>query len=184
MSLFPIVTERLLLREFRFEDAAAINLYAGDPEVTRHTSWDTSPEHVTSAILKAWIDDQENWPRKSIPLGIELRSDASFIGSTGFASIDSESSTGLFGFGLRREYWGQGYATEAVRGLLDFAFATLNLHRMTAECFTENASSVRVLEKAGMRREGHFIQNQKKADVWKDSFLYAVLADEWKHSMV
>jgi RimJ/RimL family protein N-acetyltransferase len=180
MSLFPIVTERLLLREFRFEDAPAINLYAADPEVTRHTSWEASPEHVTSAILKTWIEDQGNWPRKSIPLGIERRSDGSFIGSTGFASIDEENSTGLFGFGLRQEYWGQGYATEAVRGLLKFAFTTLHLHRMTAECFTANVLSVRVLEKVGMRREGHFIQNQRKNNEWKDSLLYALLADEWK----
>jgi ribosomal-protein-alanine N-acetyltransferase len=180
MGPFPIITDRLLLREFRFEDSVAINLYASDPEVTRYTSWDTSPEHVTAAILKTWIDDQENWPRKSVPLGIELRSDGRFIGSTGFASLDLESGTGLFGFGLRQEYWGQGFATEAVRGILDFAFTTLHLHRMVAECFVENTASIRVLEKAGMRREAHFVQDQKKAGEWKDSFLYAILADEWK----
>jgi ribosomal-protein-alanine N-acetyltransferase len=181
MTPFPIVTERLLLREFRLEDAAAINLYASDPEVTRHTSWETSPEHITSAILKMWIADQANWPRKSIPLGIELRSNGDFIGSTGFASIDDENSTGTFGFGLRKEYWGQGYASEAVQSLLGFAFHTLELHRMVAECFVENSASVRVLEKAGMRLEGRFRQNQRKGTGWRDSFLYAILSEERQH---
>ena len=58
----------------------------------------------------------------------------------------------------------------------------LGLHRVIAECFVEQVASAHVLEKLGMRKEAHFLKNAWKACVWRDTYLYALLNDEWKSS--
>jgi RimJ/RimL family protein N-acetyltransferase len=80
------------------------------------------------------------------------------------------------------ESWGKGIATEAAKHLLDFGFGELGLHRIWATCLPENPASARVLEKAGMRKEGFLVGNLKIHGVWKSSFLYAMLAEEWSRA--
>jgi RimJ/RimL family protein N-acetyltransferase len=80
------------------------------------------------------------------------------------------------------ESWGKGLATEAVKRLLDFGFGELGLHRIWATCLPENPASARVLEKAGMRKEGFLVKNLKIHGEWKSSFLYAILAEEWSRA--
>jgi RimJ/RimL family protein N-acetyltransferase len=182
MGPFPIETPRLQLREFRLEDEAAVHAYAGDPEVTRFTSWGPNDAAQTRAVLEVWLAAQAHWPRFSIPLAVELNAERRVIGGSGFASIDPHTGTGIFGYVLHRDYWGCGYATEASRALLDFGFDRLGLHRITATCDVENKASYRVLEKLGMRREGHFWKDALKRDEYRDTYLYAVLEEEWsKH---
>ena len=178
MGPFPITSERVDLREFRPEDEGAIHAYASDPEVTMHTGWGPNDRETTRSVLRHWIVDQQAWPRNSIPLGIELRSERKLIGSTGFASISD--ATGIFGFVLHKSYWGYGFATEACHALLRFGFGDLNLHRVTAECFVEQTRSVRIFEKLGMRREAHCLKNIRKAGAWRDTYSYALLDTEWK----
>ena len=76
-------------------------------------------------------------------------------------------------------HWGQGYAVEALRHLLAEGFDTCGLHRVWACCVPANRRSARVLEKAGMRFEGHCRRNQRIHGEWHDSLNYAMLADEW-----
>jgi RimJ/RimL family protein N-acetyltransferase len=78
---------------------------------------------------------------------------------------------------------GRGLATEAVRALVDAAFANLALHRVTAECTADNTASWRLMERLGMRREAHHVRAELYADgVWRDGLTYAVLAEEWRRS--
>jgi RimJ/RimL family protein N-acetyltransferase len=80
---------------------------------------------------------------------------------------------------IHPSYWGQGYATEAAHGLLAFGFGELRLHRIWADCDPANLASVRVLEKLGMRREGHLIENAWIKGAWEDSLIFAILDREW-----
>ena len=80
------------------------------------------------------------------------------------------------------ESWGKGIATESVNHLLDFGFGELGLHRIWATCLPENPASARVMEKVGMRKEGFLLKNLKIHGVWKSGFLYAMLAEEWRHA--
>ena len=84
---------------------------------------------------------------------------------------------------LDPKYWGQGIVTEAVAQLLVLAFDDFLLHRVWATCLPENPASTRVLEKAGFRREGVLRQSLRIHGEWRDCWLYAILADEWKSSM-
>jgi RimJ/RimL family protein N-acetyltransferase len=175
MRPFPIETERLLLREFRAEDESAMHAYASDPEVTRFTDWGPNDEVQTSAILNSWLMAQQEWPRDFVPLAIELKSRKIVIGGTGI-----DARTGVFGYVLHRSYWGRGYATEASRALLAFGFEWMGVHRIVARCDVLNTRSARVLEKLGMRREGHFRKDTLKDGRWRDTYLYALLAEEWR----
>jgi len=70
--------------------------------------------------------------------------------------------------------------TEAVRALVGYGFGELKLHRIAADCDPRNIGSWRVMEKIGMRREGHLLENLLLAGEWVDSYVYAILAREWR----
>ena len=77
-------------------------------------------------------------------------------------------------------YWGQGYATEAMRALFAFGFNELALHRVADAVDPANVASLRVLEKLGLRREGHLRAARWYKGRWCDEYLYAILAAEWQ----
>ena len=79
-----------------------------------------------------------------------------------------------------RAHQGRGYATEASRPFLAFAFETLGLHRVVGRLEPRNAGSARVLEKLGMRREAHLVENEWVKGEWQSELVYAILAREWR----
>jgi RimJ/RimL family protein N-acetyltransferase len=79
-----------------------------------------------------------------------------------------------------RSHQGKGYATEATRPLVDFAFASIGLHRVCGRLEPRNTGSARVLEKLGMRREAHFVENEWVKGEWQSEVVYAVLSREWQ----
>jgi [ribosomal protein S5]-alanine N-acetyltransferase len=176
---FPFETERLLLRDFRPEDEPAIYEYASDPEVSRFADWGPSDLSIVRGNLQRRLEDQHRWPRDSIEVAVELRRESRLIGTMRITEVDYLNRTADFGYVFNRRYWGNGYATEATRALLDLAFSNLHLHRVWATCDVRNIASFRVLEKLGMRREGFFKKDILQKGEWRDSYLYAVLADEW-----
>ena len=84
------------------------------------------------------------------------------------------------GYVFRRDAWGNGYATEAAKALAASGFGQLGMHRIYAHCDVDNVASARVLEKAGMQREGLLRQHMLIRGRWRDSYLYAALEDEWQ----
>ncbi|MGN6302290.1 MAG: GNAT family N-acetyltransferase, partial [Angustibacter sp.] len=88
---------------------------------------------------------------------------------------------GLIGYIVDPRFWGQGIASSVVEGLLAAAFGPLGLRRVTAGCNADNPASARALEKAGMRREQHGVQDSWHAELgWVDGYQYAMLATEWR----
>jgi len=153
--------------------------YGGDPAVPKLTDWEHNPTiEVTRSRLAERLNEQTQWPRKSVVLAIELLSERKVIGTIGLR-IAEERTARDFGYAMNCRYWNQGYATEAARAIIDVAFRRLNLHRVWATCDTRNVGSYRVLEKIGMRREAHFIKDAFQKGEWRDSYLYAILAEEW-----
>ena|SRR5271170_1825639 len=176
---FPLETERLLLREFRAEDETRMHEYASDPEVARLMIWGPNAPEATHQFLERMLKAQERWPRPDVELAIELKSEGRVIGAIGLRIQDERNRTADIGYVLNRNYWSCGYMTEAARATLGVAFRELNLHRVWATCHVRNHASYRVMEKLGMRREAHFRKNAFEKNEWRDSYLYAILADEW-----
>jgi RimJ/RimL family protein N-acetyltransferase len=86
----------------------------------------------------------------------------------------------MLGYCFARSAWGKGYATEAARLIISHGFHSLGIHRIWARCDSENEASLRVLEKLGMRREGLAKHDCQIRGEWRNTYLYAVLVDEWE----
>ena len=180
----PLETPRLILRDIRDADYDDCHEYATDPEVIRYMNWGPNTHAITRKVIDGWLKDQRKWPRAVVNMAVEHRADAKMIGALRFAVLDRASGTCDFGYSFNRRYWNQGLATEAVTALLPIAFDTLGMHRMVATCDARNIGSWRVMEKLGMRREALFHRDVKAHDGWRDSYLYALLAEEWRAANV
>ena len=109
-----------------------------------------------------------------------LRENGRLIGNGGVRKKLYEDSEAELGYELDSRYWGKGYGTEAAGALLAFGFNGLGLHRIYAQCIAENIASARVLEKNGLRLEGHFRENEWMKGRWWDTLHYAILDHEWQ----
>jgi [ribosomal protein S5]-alanine N-acetyltransferase len=133
------------------DDAAGISEYGMDPEVSRYV---TRPRHRSLndavAYLKYAIEAAENG--HELTWVITLRSLPDVIGATSLR-VQGVHRVEL-GYALRRLSWGRGFATETAQAVVEWALAQPNIHRVWAVCDAENLASAKVLEKAGMQREG------------------------------
>lgn len=172
-------TERLLLRPFVENDWQAVHAMLSDPEVLRYVPAGSASEEETREHIQTLIKEHEaNPPRYNF--AIVLRSEGVFIGICFLETRTEEPRQANLGYLLDRHYWGQGYATEAARAVLQYGFQELDLHRIYATCRPPNVASSRVMEKLGMRREGHLRQHRWMKGEWQDSLLYAILGHEWE----
>jgi ribosomal-protein-alanine N-acetyltransferase len=105
------------------------------------------------------------------------------IGWCALAFISRKHHEAELGYALKRRYWGQGYTPEAARALLTFGFTTLTLQRVFATCHPGNQASEHVLQKLSMRKEGYLREHRWSKGAWRDSLLYALLAQELSISL-
>ena len=118
--------------------------------------------------------------RTRYELAIVTREEACLIGWLPLIlSGMPDTNDAEIGWTLARSVWGRGFATEAARATLAFAFETLRLHRVWAYCQPENVASSRIMEKIGMRREGLFRQCRYIKEQWIDTLYYGMLEEEW-----
>lgn len=101
------------------------------------------------------------------------------IGDLHLEFLHTETREWEIGWFVRRDCWGQGYATEAARAMLDYAFKELHAHRIMAFCHVANARSVRVMEKLGMQRDGLLREARCWHGTFVDEYVYAILEREW-----
>ena len=179
----PIETEHLVLRDLRIDDTAAVHAYASDPAGVEFLAQGPNTPDESARFVENAIRSSAERPRTNFELAITLRDGGTLVGVCGIHVEPPEHLTAEIGYRLNREYWGCGYASEAARAIVGFGFEQLGLHRIYATCDPENAASVRVLEKCGMRREGHFVEEirNQRAGTWRDSLYYAILEREWQH---
>ncbi len=174
----PLETKRLVLRKYREDDFDAVHEYGSDPEVTRFVPFGPNTPEETRGFLDRAISSYSNPDFIKLDLAVTLKETGQLIGG-GSIRKDKEETASI-GYVLNRRFWGKGYATETAQALLEFGFSHLNLHRIFATCDEENPASVHVMEKIGMRREGHFLEDVREKGQWRNSYLYAILAKEWK----
>ncbi|QYM79005.1 GNAT family N-acetyltransferase [Horticoccus luteus] len=147
-------TARLLARPPRVADAPqAFAVYASDPVATRYLSF---PAYQAVTPLEEFFHTRENvWAGSSegpLPWMLFLRDDPTqLVGSIGVTLNDRAA---VFGYAIGRAYWGRGLTAEALTWLVDWALAQPGIFRAWAFCDAENLASARVMEKAGMLREG------------------------------
>jgi RimJ/RimL family protein N-acetyltransferase len=172
-------SERLILRRFRDSDLAPFVAYRNDPEVARYQSWDSFDEREARAFIREMASAQPGLPGDWFQFAVESKEIGTLIGDCALQIDGQEPYRAEIGFTLAREHQGEGFASEAVSCLLDYAFASLELHRVFAIADCRNEPSWTLLERLGLRQEGHFLENVWFKGEWSDEYLYAVLQDEW-----
>ncbi len=177
-----IKTPRLLLRPFQETDLVAFITYRSDPDVARYQSWEFpyTPDQA-AAFLREMELTQAGTPGNWYQLAVERQSQPGLIGDCAFQVLADDERQAQIGFTFSPAYQKQGYATEAVTGLLSHLFGVMCLHRVTATCDIENKASARLLERVGMRREAQFIENVWFKGAWGSEYAYALLHNEWSH---
>ncbi len=173
MFIQPIETPRLILRRFATEDWTAVFTYTADPTVMHYI-----PEGpMTQTQAQTWVNNNSGESAQAFP--IILQQNGQIIGHIIFHAWFSHRTYEI-GWVLHQAYQGQGYATEAAKAVLDYAFTGLQAHRVIATCQPENTASYRVMEKIGMRREGYFQKCIYRGEnIWWDEYFYAILENEW-----
>ncbi|HUT36663.1 MAG TPA: GNAT family N-acetyltransferase [Planctomycetota bacterium] len=172
-------TERLTLRELEEGDWEAVHRFTSDPEVVRYMPWGPNTEAQTRAFIAEAIACRKAQPRTYFELAVVRRADAQIIGACNLRITERANRGAVIGYWFRSDAWGHGYGTETVRGLLALGFGELGLHRIFAHCDPDNGASARVLEKAGLRREGLLREHEWQHGEWRDSILCAILEPEW-----
>ena len=176
----PIDSPRLSLRRFRGDDLARFLAYRNDPEVARFQSWQRMSPQDARRILREQRARVPGVPGRWLQVALELKSSGELIGDCGLRMMAREPWQAEIGFTLAREHHGQGLATEAVGRLMRFAFEALALRRVVAITVCENVRSTALMERLGMRREAHFVENSWFKGAWASEYHYALLADEWR----
>lgn len=183
MVFQSIETKRLILREFVSSDFEAVHSYASDPNVSKYLPWGPNDESDTYNFLEKIIEYQQENPRYDYEIAVVLKGYDELIGACSIHISDFKNKEGWIGYCYNKQYWGNGYASEASKAIIKFGFNNLNLHRIFATCSPYNIGSAKVLEKIGMKKEGHLREHKWVKRAWRDSFLYSVLEHELELNM-
>ena len=177
-ELLRLETPRLLLRPFRHADAAQLFAIYSDPQVFRYVpigDW----KHIDEAHQRIARDISTMAAGEYVRLAVERRSDARVIGEVLLFKFDRDSRRAELGYALGRDAWGQGFASEALRPLIDYAFVDLDLRRLDATIDPRNDASARVLLRFGFRHEGTQREHYMMRGEITDTGLYGLLRSDW-----
>jgi ribosomal-protein-alanine N-acetyltransferase len=172
-----IVTERLLLRKLRPDDAPAIFEYGSREAVTRYVLF---PQHETVADSQAFLAkvfDQQGI-EFGVVWGIVWKETGKLIGTIGVHHINLESKRLEVGYALHDDFWNKGIVTEATKALIDSIYKHTDINRIEALCVSDHVRSYRVMEKAGMQFEGILRQASMMKSGICDMRMYSILRED------
>jgi len=171
MKIKPIKTKRFTLRPYTIADAKTLAKNIHNKKIARNTL--VVPYPYTLKDAKTWLSSTVKEYDKKEPEAVQLTIDikGEVVGAVGITDIKGHQAE--MGYWLTERLWGKGMMTEAVLEALKFAFNELKLARVYAKVFTFNPASVRVLEKAGFKKEGLLKKDGEKDGKFFDSWLYA-----------
>ena len=178
---YPLETARLRLRPFSPGDLEELHAFHSLPEVARFLYWEARDLEQVRAVLdtkvrQGVLEDQG----QVLTLAVVWPEAGAVVGEVSLHWLSRRHRQGELGFVFHPGYQGRGLATEAAEAVLGLGFDGLGLHRMIGRCDAMNVASARVLERLGMRREAHFVQNELFKGAWGDELVYAMLEDEWR----
>jgi RimJ/RimL family protein N-acetyltransferase len=176
----PVHTARLNLREFVTADFDAVHSYSSDPRVTRYLFFGPRDTESTAEYLEELLASQQERPRTRFELAVEEKLTGRLIGACDLSWI--ESNVVDLGYMLEAAQWGKGYATEVALALIEGAFHDLRAERVISTVDVNNAASIRVLEKIGMRWEAMYRKHRRAKNRWWDCHLFVLPREVWEVS--
>lgn len=174
-------TARLTIRKFLPDDGQDLYEYLSQPEVVKYEPYRvfTREQAIQEAVNRS--KNPDFW-------AVCLKDTKKLIGNIYLSKLEYDAWE--LGFVFNLNYQGKGYATEAAINLVESLFANNLARRIVAFCDPLNTPSWKLLERLNMRREGHLIKNvwffkdQNDQPIWKDSYEYAILKEEWQQTLL
>lgn len=176
----PIETPRLVLRPFVDEDLEALYAIQSRADVARYLYWEPrTRDEVAEQLQRLRRMTGFDGESEGLRLAGCLRSTGELVGDYSLWRTSREHQQGEIGFITDPRHQGHGYAMEASRALLAVGFGVYRLHRIVGSCDARNGASAAVMERLGMRREAHFVENELVKGEWQSELVFAVLRSEW-----
>ena len=178
--MYPVELEdaKVWLREFRRDDVDAALALVGDDRVTRWLSFDSRTREQAVDMIEGTIERAQQEPRTEYYLAVTIDDDQlvgfSRLGLTGVQAAK-------LGYAIAADHWGNGYALDATRTLVNFGFNSVGLHRISAAIGPDNVPSIAVVKRLGMTYEGRLRHHVFTNGAWRDSALYSLLAEDSGH---
>jgi RimJ/RimL family protein N-acetyltransferase len=172
-------TERLIFRPIEPEDKAAIFEYRSDFETNKYQGW--IPKTIEEVeIFIAKISKQMNHPDTWFQFVLIVKENGKIIGDLGIHFIDSANKQVEIGCTLSKMFQNKGYATEALRKIIDYLFHELKKHRIVTSIDPDNYRSIHLVERLGFRKEAHFVESLFINGKWVDDLVYALIEKDWR----
>ena len=175
---WPLETERLVLRPYNDSDLENLHGVYSLPGVARWLYHEASTLEESREKLGRKIAGCELTEERGLSAAVELR-DGTYVGDVVLFYASVEHKTAEIGFSFHPAHQGKGYATEAARALVGWAFEQ-GFHRVIGRLEARNTASARVLERLGMRREALLVENEWVKGEWQSELVYAMLEHEWR----
>jgi RimJ/RimL family protein N-acetyltransferase len=170
-----------VLRAFEPRDFDAVHAMRSNPDVVRYLYWDVHTKDQARRALEDRIRFRSIHREGDVlALAAVLHGADDMVVDLILRCVSEEHSLGEIGYIVHPAHQGNGYATEAARAVLAIAFDDAGFHRVVGCLEARNAASARVLEKLGMRREAHLVENEWVKGEWQSEVIYAMLAREWR----
>jgi len=175
---FP--SRRLVIRRFASGDAEALASYRSDTEVARYQDWECPyPLSEAKKFIATLQHLAPGTPGTWFQFAVSLGSSGTLIGDAALRTTRADARQAELGFTFAAAHQGQGYATEAVRAVVQYGFEKLAMHRVFSQTDARNLRARRLLERLGFRREGELRESTWFKGAWATDLLYAQLESEW-----
>ncbi len=172
-------TERLLFRKIELDDVDDLFEIFSDPDITQATTWETNKmkEETLNKFIK--VITERHKQGQSVDWAIVPKESDKVIGNCAFIGWSNKHSKAEIGYVLNKDYWGQGFATEALNELIRFGFDVIRLNRIEGGCDIDNIGSEKVILKVGMKFEGTLRKNEFIKGEFRDTKIFAMLQEDY-----
>lgn len=175
----PIKTCRLVLRQLVESDVECYyKRLSSSDDVARYMLWEAhrsvekTYENIQKAMSRYGTERFYSW-------GIALACDNSIIGRIDLLRFDEEHNSCSFAYMIGKEFWGQGYGTEALKAVFDFAFEKMEIRCISADHLCDNVASGKVMKKAGMHYVKSYPSKYEKSGKLYDADEYVITFEDW-----
>lgn len=177
----PLTTSRLILHRLEDGDAELIRRYRSLPDVARYQSWESFSLEDAARLVASQKESEPGVPGTWLQLAIVERETGALLGDCGLHCLAEEPRQTEIGITLDSSQQGRGYATEALRAVVDFLFGpALDMHRVFAVTGDANSAAAALFRRLGFRQEAHFIEHRWYKGAWESEFVFGLLQREWR----
>lgn len=176
LGTITLETDRLILRKFSMDDALVMfNNYGSDPKVTKYLNWKT---HETLEDAKASVKHfMSEYDNNGFHWAVLIKDSNELIGDIAVNRIDKRNNNCEVGYQFGSKYWGNGYATETLKMVLDFLLNDCEFYLVECKHTSSNVASGRVMEKIGMIKDAILPNRRfnKYTNEYEDLIVYSIV---------